>query len=320
MLRAWLALELRMLRFLRYLYRSRPGKTYSIRKYFIIQRIGSLSLLIGLGLIRCLVEGPWARYILILALLIKTGIPPFHGWFVTVIEEISWDSIFLLSTIQKVLPFFLLIHIGNNILLVVARLRGLIGGLGIFSQVRVKKIIAFSSITGRAWVVRVSPNFRLAISYLLVYRVGLLVWIWGCTWNSRLHVLEVHTQEKNFISVILVLISLLRLAGFPPMLGFFMKIRLFQHLLTRHERASLLLLRLTPVLFIGYFRVILWDLKIRGSELGFKPSNKIKAAFSTIAAFLLLGGGLLYLSLSTTKCAEIWPLRLRVDSKVVATS
>merc|ERR1711915_939691 len=57
--------------------------------------------------------------ILIIRIIIKLGAAPFHGWFISIIKRSSLWILFLLSTVQKLIPLLILsnLKISNFVLM-----------------------------------------------------------------------------------------------------------------------------------------------------------------------------------------------------------
>jgi NADH-ubiquinone oxidoreductase chain 2 len=87
-------------------------------------------------------------------LLLKVGAAPFHFWFPGVAEGLSWDNLVVLITWQKAAPFILINYtVGTSFLITTSIiLSSLVGAVGGFNQVSLRKIIAFSSINHIAWM------------------------------------------------------------------------------------------------------------------------------------------------------------------------
>lgn len=107
----WILLECTTLSFLRLsCIRIKDQKFRFIRRYFLIQVIGSSLLLISLSLISSYLDlfNFTSRLIYNFSLCIKIGLFPFHMWVVNLVSSARWLRIYLLGTIQKVIPLLML--------------------------------------------------------------------------------------------------------------------------------------------------------------------------------------------------------------------
>lgn len=222
----WLGLELNLYSFVPILLKSQINqeKEASI-KYFLTQALASIIILsssIPLQNIN------WTT-LFILALLIKLGIAPCHFWLPTVINSISWEICWILSTLQKIAPILIITQSFNNtnpsIIIFISILRALTGRLGGLNQTQIRPILAYSSISHIAWITArslVSPST--SIIYLAAYIVILTATIQPLISSSYLFTnhqtyLKHQPQTLKYITII----NLIRLGGLPPTFGFLPK-------------------------------------------------------------------------------------------------
>lgn len=181
--------------------------------------------------------------IIIIALIIKAGLAPFHLWFPQVIMKAKWQICILLIRWQKIAPFIILRNIISNFILKVIIFSSiLVGSLGGFNQNKTKLIITYSSITHGAWIIIiVYSNYTAFFYYFLIYcLISFIVILFVMYFNinsiSNTSLFKLNRFYKyNFI------ISLISLGGLPPLLGFLAKLN-----------AILILIKL------NYTYIILW--------------------------------------------------------------
>lgn len=117
-------------------------------KYFLIQTFGSYIILFR-GLFFTEYYSLF-RLVVSLSLLMKRGVAPFHYWYVSMVEELSWFEYLVLRTVQKLGPLFILFYLGESlrglIIYVVIVLRGFIGAVGGINEFSLRKLFAYSSI------------------------------------------------------------------------------------------------------------------------------------------------------------------------------
>lgn len=116
-------------------------------KYFLVQRVASLLIVMSIFF-----SGVISRTLLLslirLSLCLKLAAGPFHGWLVYLSLELSWEGLFLVRTVQKILPLYLILQINGSWFGVVRRMRALAGILGGISESQLKKIFVYSSVLG----------------------------------------------------------------------------------------------------------------------------------------------------------------------------
>lgn len=220
----WVCLELNLLRFVRFIIiRSFLNFRAGI-KYFLVQRLGSGLLLISIFL-RSREYAEIIKWIFLFSLSLKLAAAPFYSWLLSVALELDWLSFFLLRTIQKILPLFVLLQIEFWGLIRVSFLRASIASLSVVKEGRLKKIMVYSSVFSLAWFLgRFTLN--LVFGYLLFYRARF--WLRRKIWNIIRANEITHLQVTGLpLSVFLILrIRLLNFSGLPPFSIFYFKIRI----------------------------------------------------------------------------------------------
>ena len=148
-------------------------------KFFFIQRVGGIMLLISILLIPH--TASW--FILLaarLSILLKTGGFPFHQWLINLSTEVRWDGLLILLTLQKAIPLYILRVFNRRALIplialswVVLRVRGLV-------LKQVKKIFVVSSVfflgaliisatlRGWGWKALLCVYFRVFASFAII--------------------------------------------------------------------------------------------------------------------------------------------------------
>nr|YP_009515315.1 NADH dehydrogenase subunit 2 [Limnadia lenticularis]AXH81648.1 NADH dehydrogenase subunit 2 [Limnadia lenticularis] len=181
---AWVGLEMGLLSFipLIFLGKMRFSSSEAAMKYFLVQALSSVLFLLSV----LFVFGN-AFYVLIFSLFLKLGAAPLHYWMLSVVESMSWPVIFLLLTVQKLPPLVLLsslvglsAYIANFFVFCSA----LVGGLGGFSQMMMRSLLAYSSIGHLSWMIAaLSVDCFLSVQYLFIYMLILypLVYLFLCT-------------------------------------------------------------------------------------------------------------------------------------------
>ena len=227
----WLRLELNILRILPLIVLSDSFSSAATGlKYFLIQAWGSrvflFRVLVGLGGGRLMLA---AR----VSLALKLGAAPFHLWFIRVLRKTGYEVLVLLSTIQKILPLYLLSlipRIGVKIWL--SGIRALVGAWGVYRSRGLAVILGFSSVFLRSWLLAGSfVRVESWVIYLALYRAGLVGMV---SILQRYRVVTISQlqggvikgeQEWEFY------VFLFFLAGLPPFPTFWAKLNILRGLL-----------------------------------------------------------------------------------------
>lgn len=256
LLRVWFRLEINMIFFLMLLSHRYRNKAAGLQ-YLIVQSIGSVFLLIRF-LVSFFVRG---IRIFVFALLLKVGAVPCHLWFFAMIRKISWDRFLWLSVIQKILPLYLLRLRGIRI--AVARGSILISGIGGITRGSLKQAMGYSSLLTFGWVVGVLERFILVAAYMLVYGFGFKVVREIMGTNEKTVRQGMLIEDITYLWFFLIRVSLWRIAGIPPTLGFYIKIFLLKHIIPLWRVYGVLLLLVSGMILYIYLRVLFVNLIVR---------------------------------------------------------
>ena len=236
---SWIAIEVVLLSFIPIFNYSK--ETSAAIKYFIIQLMGSLIFLCG--------TITSYFFIVTIRLLLKLGLGPFFMWVPIVIIEISWVSLFLLRTFQK-LPALavcltpLAYPIYTYILAVLSIIIAAILGA---NETKLRKIMAFSSIIHTSYLyISVVYNIITTIFFFPLYFFSLLFLILNFNIKDLSSVQDLSTVNINIL--------VFNIIGIPPLPIFYIKV-LFIGLIRGFIR-YILLLRMMISAFI-YINIVM---------------------------------------------------------------
>ena len=228
-------------------------------KYFLIQALGSIFLLVSILIILILEKNYFFNFFLIFRLLWKIGFPPFHFWIFRLIEELNWAIFFALSSWQKILPLYLVNKIYFYAWDYIIFLALILCVGGVIFQSRIKKLIIFSSIFTGCWIISSIIYFKIIwIFLLLIYRVILFFFLVFLLRNKKFIKENENYFLFNQVEKFFIFFILLRIAGIPPFLGFFIKISvIFILILYKKFFLSLFLVISSIVMIFIYRRIFL---------------------------------------------------------------
>jgi len=184
-----------------------------------------------------------------IGLLFKVSAVPFHNWALDVYEGVPTVVTTWLSTIPKISLFLFLIELQqifsfssfNSIFLYCALLSLIIGTIGGLSQYRIKRLLAYSTISHVGFIllalsINTFSSTEALIFYLIQYtltniNIFFILIVFGYLLNFSVSIyspLSYISQLKgqfyaNPLLGLSLAISLLSLAGIPPLIGFFGK-------------------------------------------------------------------------------------------------
>nr|AAQ84842.1 NADH dehydrogenase subunit II [Mimus parvulus] len=246
---AWTGLEINTLAVLPLISKSHhPRAIEAATKYFLVQAAASALVLFS-SMTNAWNTGQWditqltcptSCTILTTAIAMKLGLAPFHFWFPEVLQGCSLLTGLLLSTAVKFPPIVLLFmtsqSLNPTLLTTMAILSTALGGWAGLNQTQTRKILAFSSISHLGWMAAImvySPKLALLNFYLYVMMTAAVFLTLNSIKTLKLSTLMTTWTKTPALSAMLML-TLLSLAGLPPLTGFLPKWLIIQEL-TKQE-------------------------------------------------------------------------------------
>nr|YP_003204798.1 NADH dehydrogenase subunit 2 [Charybdis japonica]ACJ49896.1 NADH dehydrogenase subunit 2 [Charybdis japonica]UEK25885.1 NADH dehydrogenase subunit 2 [Charybdis japonica] len=255
---AWLGLELNLLSFIPLITtKMSPFLSEAAIKYFLVQALASTILIMSSSLYMCMPDFSYS--LILISLMIKLGAAPVHFWFPQVIEGLSWPQAFILLTIQKMAPMFLISYLTFTPTLALmitsmALLSSVVGAVGGLNVMKLRKLMAFSSINHMSWMlIAMSLNDMMWLIYFLFYCFtsgSVIILLYSTHTYTISNVLN--QNNKSAILSILIPMNLLSLGGLPPFLGFIPKWIMIQ-LFSSKMMIFILLILLISSLITLYF-------------------------------------------------------------------
>nr|ASY97911.1 NADH dehydrogenase subunit 2 [Pseudocreobotra wahlbergii] len=302
---AWMGLEINLLSFIPLL--SSNKNMYSTEaslKYFLIQAIASSTLLFLIILKTNLYEMfylmknlNWNNLIMI-PLLMKIACAPFHWWLPSVVEGLSWMNCFIILSIQKIAPLMLISYLvsSNHFIYLMIISSALVGAIGGFNQISLRKILSFSSINHISWMlITMIMGTNLWVMYFIIYTINITSIIYMATLSNLVYISQTFNSlnSKKMIKFVMFT-SILSLGGLPPLLGFFPKWITIQFMaLNSMIFTSMILIMMSLLTLFYYMRMMYTTLMITNSEMSWNMLSYPKNNYSKMIMFslniLLLG-------------------------------
>nr|AEL17494.1 NADH dehydrogenase subunit 2 [Paradoxornis heudei heudei] len=248
---AWAGLEINTLAILPLISKSHhPRSIEAATKYFLTQSTASVLLLFS-SMTNAWYTGQWditemthptSCLILTSAIAMKLGLVPFHFWFPEVLQGSPLTTGLLLSTAMKFPPITLLLMTSHSLnptlLTYMAILSVALGGWMGLNQTQTRKIMAFSSISHLGWMtIIISYHPKLTMLNFYLYTLMTTAVFLALNTNNILKLSTLMTSwAKNPSLSAMLLLTLLSLAGLPPLTGFIPKWLIIQEL-TKQDMA-----------------------------------------------------------------------------------
>nr|QCT05269.1 NADH dehydrogenase subunit 2 [Microgale taiva] len=237
-LMTWIGLEMNMFAIIPLIMKSHtPRATEAATKYFLIQASASMMLLMSASL-NFMLTGQWtltnldstmASTILLISLMMKLGMAPFHFWVPEVTQGTPLPIGLIILTWQKLAPLSIMYQIAPsldlNIILLSAILSILIGGWGGLNQTQLRKIMAYSSIAHMGWMAAVltfNPSLMLLnLIMYIIFTLAMFTILMNCHTTSTATLSMAWNNNPMMITMLLTV--LMSMGGLPPLSGFIPK-------------------------------------------------------------------------------------------------
>nr|YP_010615503.1 NADH dehydrogenase subunit 2 [Megalurothrips usitatus]WAT94211.1 NADH dehydrogenase subunit 2 [Megalurothrips usitatus] len=225
----WMGMEINLFSFIPLMTLDlKKNSENSIMIYFLIQSISSSMMIFSCFLINLNKQSETIFLsIFYLSLLMKAGVCPFHFWTLKIMEGLSWNSCFILLTIQKIIPMFTFsLLIQKDFLIILILLNSVIASITGLSTFSIRKIMGISSMNHMSiLMMSILTSKKLFKLYFSIYTFMLMMVI--STFNSKNLNFLFQIFKSNKMNKILSLnsvIMIFSMAGLPPFLGFIPKL------------------------------------------------------------------------------------------------
>nr|WAX39350.1 NADH dehydrogenase subunit 2 [Neostylopyga rhombifolia] len=261
---AWIGLEINLLSFIPLMSTNKNVyTTEASMKYFIVQALASSTLLF-LIISKSMMEELYMMYnnyltsmIISTPLLLKMGAAPFHWWFPSIMEGLSWNNCFILMTIQKIAPLMLISYslMMNSFMWFIIMMSITIGSIGGLNQISIRKILTYSSINHVGWMLAaMNIGDNMWIIYFLIYSMLILtiIMIIKSSQISFINQTFLMNSEMSMVKF-LMFTTLLSLGGLPPFLGFLPKWIIIQHMIINDMITIISLMVIMSLMTLYYY-------------------------------------------------------------------
>nr|AFP52621.1 NADH dehydrogenase subunit 2 [Dermochelys coriacea]AFP52880.1 NADH dehydrogenase subunit 2 [Dermochelys coriacea]AFP52919.1 NADH dehydrogenase subunit 2 [Dermochelys coriacea]ATL16987.1 NADH dehydrogenase subunit 2 [Dermochelys coriacea] len=265
---AWTGLEISTLAIVPLIAKQHhPRAIEAATKYFLTQATASTLILFS-SITNAWTLGQWditqmsnniSCTILTTALAIKLGLAPFHFWLPEVLQGTSTTTALILTTWQKLAPLSLLFltaqSLNTTLLLTLGLTSTLIGGWNGLNQTQLRKIMAFSSIAHLGWmttVLTLSPKLMLLTFYMYIIMTLTMFLMIKFLETNKISVMMTSWTKLPTMNTLMML-TLMSLAGLPPLTGFTPKWLILQELTKQHMLIMAIMMALLSLLSLFFY-------------------------------------------------------------------
>jgi NADH-quinone oxidoreductase subunit N len=260
--------------------------------------------------------------LIISAFLFKIGAFPFHQWVPDVYQGAPTPTTSIISTLSKIAAVAVLIklitvflqadsHIDFRLILAgIAVLSMIVGATVPIVQTHMKRLLGYSSIGHAGFmlmgVVNISAvGLSAIIAYVLVYVLTLIMTL-VCLMSlkDKRELLEEHNDLSLFQlaglaqvrpkHAFVLAVCFLSMAGVPPLIGFFPKLLILQHVISNGNMTLMIFAVLTTVISLFYYlkviKVMYIDMPVKQSiRVSMHINKKLLWIFAPVVLIQLLG-------------------------------
>nr|QSS48575.1 NADH dehydrogenase subunit 2 [Kradibia gibbosae] len=286
----WMLMEINSISFLFMLFFDFYVKTYILMNYYLIQTFMSFIFLfssMNLSYWNMLI------YPLTLSLLVKMGMFPFHFWYVKIMKNLSWLSILILSTLQKIIPLMgmnWIININNNInmlIMIILLINMIWAAFTGLNQNSTKLIMTFSSIIHQSWLIwLLFMNELIMISYFIVYFLtsfNIMMLFNMLKFNNLMnsHMMKLMNPMKFYF----IAMNFMILTGLPPFFSFLLKLIMIQEIYFMPINYLIIIIYSSLISLFFYLRILFPFILLhyQSKKINFKLINfKMKMNYKMI--------------------------------------
>nr|AFN27592.1 NADH dehydrogenase subunit 2 [Diadromus collaris] len=270
----WMVMELNLMSFIPFIiFFNKFFKELSI-KYFIVQAFSSSLLIISSNLMFMNFFNIKILMILLinLSLFMKIGSPPFHNWFINMMNNMNWMNCLMLSTWQKIIPMISIMYmINKNLIYLMTIFSSIIGSIMALNHQSIRIILSYSSINHMSWMfMNLLINELIWMYYFLSYllinmSIMIILNKFNLFYINQFYSINMLIKNKFFI-----LLNFFSISSLPPMFGFTMKwISLYFFNINFIQIILMLMILMSIFSFMYYMRIYI------NIILNFKLLNKL---------------------------------------------
>nr|ANH79466.1 NADH dehydrogenase subunit 2 [Eurytoma sp. TJS-2016] len=265
----WMIMEINLISFIGLIMLDKQMNSSNLMNYFLIQSFNSyIFILMTMNLNYMNMNMNFLYFLLNLSLLTKMGIPPFYFWYLKIMKNLNWMNLFILMTIQKIIPMIILNNLmnlmSNNLmnfnLVTLTFMSFICSNLGV-QNLDLKILISYSSIIQMTWIIMLMYlNEVMSMNYFLIYFIiSLTVILIFKKFNlNNLNELNLIKFNKFSWINIFLFMSVMSLAGIPPFFGFLMKWISIQNLNLNFPFLLVLLMILNSLISMFFYLRLLF--------------------------------------------------------------
>nr|QSV12568.1 NADH dehydrogenase subunit 2 [Dolichoris vasculosae] len=259
----WLLMELNLISFIFMMMIDEHMKLNYLMIYFLLQSFCSMLYLFSS--LNLFYFSDFSLLMMVLSILVKMGMPPFFVWMYNLMMNLSWMFIYILSSLQKIIPIIILNSIINmnnvfinNLLIMILVFTMIWASMYALNFNSLKILMMMSSILNMSWLILLMfVNEILVINYKIIYFIIMMnLMIMFNMFNMKIisdtYMLKMLDNKMYFM----MMLSVLSMAGIPPFFGFILKWMSLKHMIMLPFNLMLVFIICSIISVIFYMRII----------------------------------------------------------------
>nr|YP_009472934.1 NADH dehydrogenase subunit 2 [Metatropis longirostris]AST10164.1 NADH dehydrogenase subunit 2 [Metatropis longirostris] len=292
----WMGMEMNLMSFIPFISKIKNTKSSKATMiYFLVQSIGSVILLFSILVNSFIMISPImmeeiTNMSLMLGLLIKLGVAPFHMWMPEMMSNLSWMDLMVFMTWQKLAPMYTLSNLINNNWMIMTSIlmSTIIGAIGGINLTSLRKIMAFSSINHLGWMLIMMVNNNMWYMYLMLYSIMIIM---ACTFFNNYNsyfINQLNNSSMSMMEKYIMASIMLSIGGLPPFLGFLPKWMAIESMINSNMLIVMLIMIMMSLLTLFYYMRMISSLMMMFNYTNkWLYLNKIKMNYILLVNFSL---------------------------------
>nr|YP_002735083.1 NADH dehydrogenase subunit 2 [Saldula arsenjevi]YP_002995741.1 NADH dehydrogenase subunit 2 [Stictopleurus subviridis]ABZ02125.1 NADH dehydrogenase subunit 2 [Saldula arsenjevi]ACF04092.1 NADH dehydrogenase subunit 2 [Stictopleurus subviridis] len=258
----WMGMEMNLMSFIPMMSKYKNNfSSEACMMYFLVQTLGSIMLLMSILLCPMVMMSPimisdMVITTMMISILIKMGMSPFHMWVPEIMEKMSWMNCLLLMTWQKTAPMIVMSNFlsFNSMILMPIVLSTMMGAIGGLNQTSMRKIMAYSSISHSGWMVAcMNYEHKMWMSYFIIYSMMTTMITVLFNDNSIFYLNQMQMHNSTMFNKINYTIMMMSMGGMPPFMGFLPKWMVIQTMISSNLYFPIMLMMMFSLVTLFYY-------------------------------------------------------------------
>nr|WHN64145.1 NADH dehydrogenase subunit 2 [Chalcopteryx rutilans] len=291
----WMGLEMNLLSFIPMMNSNKTSyESESSMKYFLTQAMASIMIMMAVllsGILENMNE--YSKIIILAATFTKMGAAPFHLWFPSVMQGLTWNKALILMTWQKIAPMGVMSHlmVNSTMINMVAAASVTLGTTGGLNQTSMRKMMAYSSVSHLGWMIMsMMMSNALWTMYFITYSLLNTATLSILKSTSTMHLPQLYSHMMNTSTKFALMTTILSLGGLPPFLGFLPKWIIIQNMVLMNSTLMVTIMVMTTLITLYfYLRMAYSAFMINSQSTYWKMSSKQKK-ITALSAMISIAG------------------------------